>query len=104
MNSTVINSKVINYIIIEYFWFSKYPELTHEEVGTNEMDQQDNAEDEAGIHLPSMSYYPILISAGITLAMAGLFEIWWLLGLGTVIGIWGLLGWSFEPPSEGSGH
>ncbi|MDP6081197.1 MAG: cytochrome c oxidase subunit I [Arenicellales bacterium] len=86
------------------FWFRKYPELTHQETGSDEVDQQDNSEDETSIHLPSMSYYPILISAGIALAMAGLFEIWWLLGLGTFIGIWGLFGWSFEPPSEGSGH
>ena len=53
-----------------------------------------------GIHLPDMSYYPIMLAAGITLGMGGLMAGNWVIVLGGVIGMWGLIGWSLEPVND----
>ena len=53
-----------------------------------------------GIHLPDMSYYPLVLAAGITLAMAGMFTEYWVIGIGGGLIIWGILGWSFEPVND----
>jgi cytochrome c oxidase subunit 1 len=53
-----------------------------------------------GIHLPDMSYYPVILAAGIALGVGGLIVDPWLGGVGGAIGLWGLLGWSFEPVND----
>ncbi|OFW62750.1 MAG: cytochrome c oxidase subunit I [Actinobacteria bacterium RBG_16_67_15] len=55
---------------------------------------------EAGIHLPSPSYYPVLSSAGIFVLVMGMVYLPWGLlavGAGLVVMLWGLFGWSMEP-------
>ena len=47
-----------------------------------------------------MSYYPMILAAGITLAMAGMFTEYWVIGIGGGLIAWGLLGWSFEPVND----
>jgi len=54
-----------------------------------------------------MSYYPFILAAGITLAMGGLMAAIWVVVIGAVLGMWGLMGWSLEPvndPAPGAEH
>jgi cytochrome c oxidase subunit 1 len=60
---------------------------------------------ELGIHMPSPSYYPILTSFGIVTMVYGL--VYWpygviATGVGAVITMWGLFGWSMEPVAKES--
>jgi hypothetical protein len=47
-----------------------------------------------------MSYYPIILGAGIALGVGGLIVDPWLGAIGGAIGLWGLIGWSFEPVND----
>ncbi len=115
---------------LDDFWFKKHPELIAEFEGHHgprgapegaQFDDDDYYEDEVhaeddetgsyahgaddshgghGIHLPDMSYYPLVLAAGITLAMAGLFTEYWVVGIGGGLIAWGMLGWSFEPVND----
>jgi len=63
----------------------------------------------AHIHLPNPSYYPLIVAFGIALGMFGAVMLrpvevgglgplgWALVGLGTLITVYGSYGWSFEP-------
>lgn len=103
------------------FWYQKYPELLEHDLSRPsdaDESQADSQSDAAvssdehddhghGIHLPDMSYYPMILSAGVVLAMGGLMAGLWLVILGAVIGMWGLIGWSLEPvndPAPGGEH
>ncbi len=52
------------------------------------------------IHMPGLSYYPVILSAGLGLAMGGFLSHIALTAVGGALIVWGLLGWSFEPASE----
>ena len=66
--------------------------------------------DHGGIHMPGLSYYPILVAIGLTMVGYGaIFHdtlTWALTAVGAAIGIVGIYAWSFEPASEepGSGE
>ena len=108
------------------FWFTKHPELIaeyyHDEhsgeltAPSGAQFDEDVAEEEdehaeahgeehhgddehghGGIHLPDMSYYPIILAAGLTIVGAGLMTVIPVIIIGTIVLLWGLLGWSFEP-------
>jgi cytochrome c oxidase subunit 1 len=52
------------------------------------------------LHLPSPSYYPVLAAFGLFLAVTGLVYVplgLLLTGVGAVVTLWGLFGWSMEP-------
>jgi hypothetical protein len=52
------------------------------------------------LHLPSPSYYPVLAGFGLFLAVTGLVYVPWGLlvtGIGAIVALWGLFGWSMEP-------
>ncbi len=54
----------------------------------------------SGIHLPSPSYYPALSALGIVITGFGLVMLpvgWFFVGVGAVVMMWGLFGWSLEP-------
>ncbi len=104
------------------FWYKKHPELLHEEghdtakpLGVPHGAQADGHHSDggygaaahapaghggAGVHLPGLSYYPIIISIGLALAFGGLVSTIVLSAIGGAIMVWGLLGWAFEPASE----
>ena len=82
---------------VEYrddFWYQKYPELLEHEEGdvlapTGAQEEAEHGEpgehDEHGghdIHLPDMSYYPIIAAAGIALSLGGLMAGNWLIVVG----------------------
>ena len=58
-----------------------------------------------GIHMPSLSYYPVLVALGFTMAGYGvLFEstlTWALAAVGGAIAMVSVYAWSFEPASDG---
>jgi cytochrome c oxidase subunit 1 len=112
------------------FWFRKYPELVDEyhahvpgmaEPVGSRMDGDDDdegsrtisppsggqdhvehsgTEEGHGIHMPDMSYYPIILAAGVALAAAGLMTAYWVIAVGVLLIAWGIYGWSLEPVSE----
>ncbi len=111
------------------FWFQKHPELIaeyyhdehageltapsgaqfdddmaedvdeHAEVHADEHHGDDEHGD-GGIHLPDMSYYPIVLAAGFTIVGAGLMTIVPVIVIGAIVLFWGLLGWAFEPVND----
>ena len=53
--------------------------------------------------MPSPSYYPALASLGIAITGGGLVYLPWgfiAIGVGTVVMLWGLFGWSLEPVTK----
>jgi cytochrome c oxidase subunit 1 len=49
------------------------------------------------IHLPSPSFWPLVASLGMPLLAYGVIYSWWLVGLGAVVTLVGLFGWTMEP-------
>ena len=56
------------------------------------------------IHLPSPSYWPLLLSVGFTTAAFGLLYTAWLIALGLVIALLSVYGWVVEPVAEPEAH
>ena len=60
----------------------------------------DGHDDHDDIHMPDPSYYPALASVGISILGFGFVYLpvgWIIVGIGGVITLWGLFGWSLEP-------
>lgn len=60
--------------------------------------------DESTIHMPSPSYWPIFIAAGVALIGGGLLSHYALSFVGGAIAMMGAVGWSNEPPAAPSEH
>jgi cytochrome c oxidase subunit 1 len=61
----------------------------------------------ANVHLPSPSYWPIVVAAGLPFIGYGLIYNLWLCVVGGLLVLGGLYGWVFEPvddPDAGHGH
>jgi len=52
-----------------------------------------------GIHMPDLSYWPLVVAVGITTALGGLLAPLWVTIVGIVILCWGVIGWTLEPVS-----
>ena len=111
---------------LDDFWYQKHPELiehadgdgAHKPRGVPHGAQADTAHGVApshgaghsSIHLPGLSYYPFIISAGLGITMGGLMLHFSISIVGALVMVWGLLGWSFEPAvdmdpgSQGTTH
>jgi cytochrome c oxidase subunit 1 len=100
---------------VDDFWHKKYAE--DEEGRLVEMepvsgaaitvDKETGGGDEGGIpegiHMPSPSFYPALSSLGIVTTGYGFIYLpwgWLVVGVGMVITLWGLFGWSLEPVTK----
>lgn len=62
--------------------------------------------DPASIHLPSPSYWPLIVALGLPLVGYGIIFTLWLAALGGVLLVGGIYGWSLEPsvdPDAGHG-
>jgi cytochrome c oxidase subunit 1 len=95
-------------VVEEYdeFWHRKYG---HDENGrlvriakTEDVTQDGSATD---VHLPSPSYWPLVLAAGMPLVGYGLiFSLWWAIP-GAVLIIAGVFGWVMEPSTDpDAGH
>ena len=63
--------------------------------------------DASSVHLPSPSYWPIVVAAGLPLVGFGLLYTYWLAGAGALLIIGGIFGWGLEPsvdPDADHGH
>jgi cytochrome c oxidase subunit 1 len=58
--------------------------------------------DVGSIHMPSPSYYPLLVSVGIVIVSYGILYNLGLVVVGGLLGILSIYGWSFEPATEPS--
>ncbi len=88
------------------FWHRKYG---HDQEGrlvrvaaTEDVVQKGDA---TGVHLPSPSYWPLVMASGFPLIGYGLiFNLWWALP-GVLLLVVGIFGWVFEPSTDpNSGH
>jgi cytochrome c oxidase subunit 1 len=90
---------------LDEFWHRKYDvdeagrvtrRATAEEVA-----QKGDATD---VHLPSPSYWPLVLASGMPLIGYGLIFNLIFLGLGVIVVLVAILGWALEPSSEPGGH
>jgi cytochrome c oxidase subunit 1 len=56
------------------------------------------------IHLPSPSYFPLVVAVGLPLIAYGLIYAWGLALAGVVVLLAGIYGWAFEPATEPGDH
>ena len=91
---------------IDDWWYKKYPELlegNNQNIIKQKIEVEDSSNvDESKIHLPDLSYYPLLIGIGLTIAALGGMYTYALVAIGLVMVFWGSIGWSTEPVNEDS--
>ena len=56
------------------------------------------------VHLPSPSYWPVVVALGLPLVAYGLIYNLWITGVGALVILGGLYGWVFEPPDDPEAH
>ncbi len=94
---------------VDDFWHKKYQP---DESGKLRRVADGNAIAQIGDqhpHLPSPSYWPIVMALGFPLIALGLIYTLWLTGIGLALVIGAMFGWSLEPPTDpdaehGHGH
>jgi cytochrome c oxidase subunit 1 len=83
------------------FWHRKYGEdEDHRAVRIKATEDVAQKGDAQNVHLPSPSYWPIVLAAGLPLIGYGLiFNLWWALP-GALLVAGGIYGWALEPPDD----
>jgi cytochrome c oxidase subunit 1 len=94
---------------LDEWWFRKYETDDNGKLRRRKSFEymSDPDFDASGVHLPSPSYWPIIVAAGLPLIAYGLIYTYWLAGIGGLLVVGGLFGWGFEPsvdPDSGHGH
>ena len=56
------------------------------------------------VHLPSPSYWPVVVALGLPLVAYGLIYNLWITGVGALLILGGLYAWVFEPPDDPEAH
>jgi len=89
---------------IDDWWYKKYPSLLEgapKEVLTPKVKVEDTSKvDESKIHLPDLSYYPLFVGIGLSIAALGLMYTYALVTIGLFLVFWGSIGWSTEPVND----
>jgi cytochrome c oxidase subunit 1 len=85
---------------LDDFWHKKYAEdesgrLVRVPAGAS--DEPHPASGGHAIHLPSPSFWPLVVSFGFPILGYGVLYSWWLIGLGAAVIAVGLVGWALEP-------
>jgi len=87
---------------VDDFWYRKYGETKDGKLvriaSTAEVTQPRG--DGKGIHLPSPSYWPIVLAFGLPIAAYGLIFSLWLALVGAIIVVAAIYGWVMEPPDD----
>jgi cytochrome c oxidase subunit 1 len=87
---------------VDDFWYRKYGETKDGKLvriaSTAEVAQQRT--DGKGIHLPSPSYWPIVLAFGLPIVAYGLIFSLWLALIGGIIVLAAIYGWIMEPPDD----
>ena len=89
---------------IDDWWYKKYPSLL-EGSPKESLEPKAKVEDtskvnEDDIHLPDLSYYPLVIGIGLSIAALGVMYTYALVTIGLILVFWGSIGWSTEPVNE----
>jgi len=54
-----------------------------------------------GIHMPSPSFFPVILALGLPLlGYAAIFKLFWLVPVGAIFLLFGMYAWGIEPPAE----
>ena len=87
---------------VDDFWYRKYGETKDGKLvriaSTAEVAQKRT--DGKGIHLPSPSYWPIVLAFGLPIVAYGLIFSLWLALIGGIVVVAALYGWIMEPPDD----
>jgi cytochrome c oxidase subunit I len=87
------------------FWHRKYGEDENGRAvriaATADVAQKGDATD---VHLPSPSYFPLVLAAGLPIIGYGVIFNRWLVIPGLVVFLFGVFGWAFEPATEPDDH
>ncbi len=95
------------------FWHKKYTEdeegrLVRLPSGGSDAGEHAVAVDPSHIHLPSPSYWPLVLGLGLPIMGFGfVYKNWWTLGVGVFVLMFGITAWTFEPSTaedEGAHH
>jgi len=84
------------------FWYRKYGE-TKDGTLVRIADTDDVVQkrsDGKHVHLPSPSYWPFVVAAGLPIVAYGLIYSLWLCLVGGIVVVFGLYGWVMEPPDD----
>jgi len=96
---------------LDDFWYKKYAtDEDHQLVKLadgNDIAQKGDRGDE--VHLPSPSYWPIVLAAGLPIFAFGIIYTLWLSVVGAIVILAAIYGWATEPPTDpdaahGHGH
>lgn len=86
---------------VDDFWYRKYGETEDGKlVRIAKTEDVVQNSDGAGVHLPSPSYFPIVLAFGLPIIAYGLIFSLWLCLLGGLIVAIGMFGWVLEPPDD----
>ena len=86
---------------VDDFWYRKYADTPdHRLVRIAKTEDVVQTGDGTGVHLPSPSYWPLVVAFGIPVLCYGLIFTWWLCLLGGLITVVGIYGWALEPPDD----
>ncbi|HWO93936.1 MAG TPA: cytochrome c oxidase subunit I [Dehalococcoidia bacterium] len=90
------------------FWHQKYIEDAQGRAipipAGGAIDVEEHGEEHADIHMPSPSYFPVIIALGLPLMAAGLMFGYWITAIGGVILALGVFGMAMEPPDAHGEH
>jgi cytochrome c oxidase subunit 1 len=103
---------------VDDFWHRKYatdeegravrmPDVTGGTLAADTTTGGEGSPEEEDMHMPSPSYYPIIAAGGIVTMGYGFVYLpggWVIVGLGTLITMAGVFGWSLEPVTRGEDH
>jgi cytochrome c oxidase subunit 1 len=84
------------------FWHKKYTEDEEGRLVRLPSGGSDGGEhevvDAAHIHMPSPSYFPLVVALGLPIMGYGfVYKNWWILGVGVFVLMFGITAWTFEP-------
>ena len=88
----------------EAFWATKYSEDENGKVVRNVQGAVPEEVDAHSIHMPTPSYYPILVAMGLTFLAGGLISHLSLSVIGGLLALVSIYLWAFEPPTAPSSH
>ncbi len=89
---------------VDDFWYRKYAETPdHRLVRTHTIEEVAQKGDSTDVHLPSPSYWPIVLAFGLPIIAYGLIYSLWLCAVGGAIVVTAIYGWALEPPDAPGG-
>jgi cytochrome c oxidase subunit I len=86
---------------VDEFWHRKYQEGADGRVRRVAIGEEiAQPGDGTGVHLPSPSYWPLVVCVSFPLIAYGLLYTLWLTLIGVIVFVTGIYGWAIEPPDD----